>query len=161
MDEYRPGWREDANALVATTVTPLAAGFGLHIGNHGFGALGVALDIEPEEFVRRLPGVGRRARLLALREAGDLNVPGTRAGSLLDEAGRWLGMAALWSHEPRGDAGPRAEALRQADLALADLEGRAGGDLTEGGRLLAVEMRAEWTSRTHERSVPPWPNPLS
>ncbi|MFF4346534.1 radical SAM/SPASM protein FxsBH, inactivated beta-hydroxylase extension form [Streptomyces sp. NPDC001530] len=140
MDEREPGWRDGVNALLATTVTPLVAGSGVRLGAHGLGALGVAVDCEPEEFVRELPRVGRLARLTALRETADLNVPGNRAGRLLDEASRELGDATYFT----SDAASRAAALERAGRALEQLAARPDGELTETGAVLAEELRAEW-----------------
>ncbi|WP_369246406.1 radical SAM/SPASM protein FxsB, inactivated metallohydrolase extension form [Streptomyces sp. R41] len=140
MEEREPGWRDDVNALLATTVTPLVAGAGVRLGAHGLGAVGVAVDFEPEEFVRELPRTGRLARLAALRETADLNVPGSRAGRLLDEASRELGNAAFW----KGDDDARAAALERTGRALEQLATRSQGELTETGAVLAEELRAEW-----------------
>ncbi|AVH58897.1 MULTISPECIES: radical SAM/SPASM protein FxsBH, inactivated beta-hydroxylase extension form [Streptomyces] len=140
LDERQPGRRDDVNALLATTVTPLVAGSGVRLGAHGLGAVGVAVDVDPEEFVRELPRTGRLARLTALRETADLNVPGNRAGRLLDEASRELGNATYW----RGDDGARAGALKRAGRALEQLAARPEGELTETGAVLAEELRAEW-----------------
>ena len=143
MDEREPGWRDDVNALLITTVTPLVAGTGVRLGAHGLGALGVAVDFEPEEFVRELPPTGRLARLGALRETADLNVPGNRAGRLLDEASHALGDA----DRHRDDTAARATALERAGRALDELAGRPGGELTETGAVLARELRADWAGR--------------
>ncbi|PBC64229.1 FxsB family radical SAM/SPASM domain protein [Streptomyces sp. Tue6028] len=140
MDERAPGWRTDANALLVTTVTPLEEGSGVRLGAHGLGALGVAVDFDPEEFVRELPRTGRRARLTALRGTADLNVPGNRAGRLLDEASRALGNATYFA----GDAALRAAALDRAERALEQLGERPKDELTETGMVLAEELRAEW-----------------
>ncbi|MFI6486173.1 radical SAM/SPASM protein FxsBH, inactivated beta-hydroxylase extension form [Streptomyces sp. NPDC050564] len=140
LDEREPGWRADVNALLATTVTPLAAGAGVRLGAHGLGALGVAVDFAPEEFVRELPRTGRLARLTALRETADLNVPGSGAGRLLDQASRELGDATYW--KGHGDA--HAAALGRAGRALKQLAARPDGELTETGAALAEELRTEW-----------------
>ncbi|MFD0431841.1 hypothetical protein ACFQ60_45715 [Streptomyces zhihengii] len=104
LDEREPGWRDGANASTATTLTPLAAGSGLHLGTCGSGALGVAIDVEPEDFARELPRLGRRARLTALREVVDLHLPGSPAERLLDLASEHIGAAARSSP----DAAPPA-----------------------------------------------------
>ncbi|MFF3610685.1 radical SAM/SPASM protein FxsBH, inactivated beta-hydroxylase extension form [Streptomyces sp. NPDC002580] len=138
------GWggRDGANALRLTTVTPLAAGAGVRLGAHGLGALGLAVDFEPEDLVRELPRAGRHARLSALRETADLNVPGNQAGRLLDRAVRELGDADYWA----GDAGREAAALERAGLALNLLAARPEGELTETGAALAAELRGELES---------------
>jgi len=142
LDEREPGWRDGVNAPLATSVTPLVAGAGVRLGAHGLGALGVAVDVEPEEFVRELPRTGRLARLTALRETADLNVPGNQAGRLLDEASRELGNVTYW----KGDDAARAQALVRAGHALEQLTARPEGELTETGVVLAEELRAEWES---------------
>ncbi|MFD5628911.1 radical SAM/SPASM protein FxsBH, inactivated beta-hydroxylase extension form [Streptomyces sp. NPDC127072] len=144
------GGVDDVNALLTTTVTPLVAGSGVRLGAHGLGALGVAVDFEPAELVRELPRIGRLARLTALRETVDLNVPGNRAGRLLDEASRALGDAAF--HE--GEATERAAALERASRALDQLTALPERQLTENGAALAAEMRAE-SARWSEQGVFP------
>ncbi|WNC01681.1 FxsB family cyclophane-forming radical SAM/SPASM peptide maturase [Streptomyces sp. CGMCC 4.7035] len=47
--------------LDVTTVTPLPPGAGPRLGTHGYGALGLAVDFDPEQFVRELPRIGRPA----------------------------------------------------------------------------------------------------
>jgi len=140
MAERTPGWRDGVNAPLVTTVTPLVAGSGVRLGAHGLGALGVAVDFEPEEFVRELPRTGRLARLTALRATVDLNVPGSRAGRLLDEASRELGNVTYFA----GGTGERAAALERAGHALERLAARPERELTETGAVLAGELRAEW-----------------
>ncbi|WP_261994209.1 radical SAM/SPASM protein FxsBH, inactivated beta-hydroxylase extension form [Streptomyces sp. t39] len=139
LDEREPGWRDGANASAATTVTPLTAGAGLHLGTCGSGALGVAVDVEPEDFVRELPRLGRRARLAALREVVDLHLPGSPAERLLDLASEHIGAAARSSPY----AGP---ARLLAGRALSELSGLPPRELTENGVHLAEELRAEWTA---------------
>lgn len=134
LDDRRPGWREGVNVPLITTVTPLAPGGGLRLGSHAFGALGVAVDFEPEEFVRELPLLGREFRLRALGEVTDLSVPGSAAGRLLDEASAWVGRAV---------ADDAVESLRRARHALDALAHRPGSELTESGAHLADEMREE------------------
>ncbi|MGY1496781.1 radical SAM/SPASM protein FxsBH, inactivated beta-hydroxylase extension form [Streptomyces sp. QTS52] len=139
LDEREPGWWEGANAPLTTTITPLTAGAGLRLGTCGSGALGVATDFEPEEFVRELPRLGRRARLAALREVVDLHLPGSPAGRLLDLASEYVGRA----------AGPSPEAGSARVLAgrvLSELSGLPPHELTENGNYLADELRAEWTT---------------
>ena len=139
LDEREPGWREGVNAPVTTTITPLTAGAGLRLGTCGSGALGVATDFEPEEFVCALPRLGRRARLAALREVADLHLPGSPAGRLLDLAGEYVGRAA----RPYPDAG-RARVL--AGRVLSELSGLPERDLTETGVYVVNELRTEWTA---------------
>ncbi|WP_149825439.1 radical SAM/SPASM protein FxsBH, inactivated beta-hydroxylase extension form [Streptomyces tailanensis] len=136
LDDRRPGWREGVNVPLITTVTPLAPGGGLRLGSHAFGALGVAVDFEPEEFVRELPLLGREFRLRALGEVTDLAVPGSAAGRLLDEASAWVGRAVA-------DEDDAVESLRRARHALDALAHRPGSELTESGAHLADEMREE------------------
>ena len=145
LDESRPGWRGDVDALAATVITPLLPGSGLHPGPHGLGALGVALDFEAGQLLRELPRAGRRARLAALRETTDLHVPGNRAGRLLAEAGEQLAEAAYWPREPR----PRDVALHRAELALTALAALPDRDLTPTGTALARQLRADWAAH-HE-----------
>lgn len=137
LDEHRPGRRHGVHALHTTTVTPLAAGSGLRSGTHGLGALGVAVDFEPEEFVRELPLLERRSRLTALREVADLNVVGNSAGRLLDEASECLGTAAV----SVGRA--RTETLERARRVLDRLAALPAGELTESGAYLVEELRGE------------------
>ncbi|MFC5900652.1 radical SAM/SPASM protein FxsBH, inactivated beta-hydroxylase extension form [Streptomyces zhihengii] len=139
LDEREPGWRDGANASTATTLTPLAAGSGLHLGTCGSGALGVAIDVEPEDFARELPRLGRRARLTALREVVDLHLPGSPAERLLDLASEHIGAAARSSP----DAAP---ARLLAGRVLGELSGLPPRELTENGAYLAEELRAEWTA---------------
>jgi uncharacterized protein len=143
MEEREPGWRKDVNALLITTVTPLVAGAGVRLGAHGLGAVGVAVDFAPAEFVRELPRTGRLARLTALRETADLNVPGNRAGRLIDEASREMGNASCFT----ADTGARAAALERAGRALERLAVLPERELTETGVVLVEELRAEWAGR--------------
>lgn len=62
LETRTPDWRDGPDALDVTTVTPLPPGSGLHLGSHGYGALGLAVDFAPEEFARELPCLGRRVR---------------------------------------------------------------------------------------------------
>jgi len=123
-----PRWAEDRNAFHVTTVTPLAPGSGLRLGGHRPGALGVAVDFTPEEFVRELPRLGRRTRFTSLRETSDLNVLGNRAGRLLDEA-----------FEQLGNSRPEA-----AVRALVELTALPERELTETGAVLAAQLWTEW-----------------
>ncbi|WP_406371554.1 radical SAM/SPASM protein FxsB, inactivated metallohydrolase extension form [Streptomyces sp. NBC_00647] len=150
MEESGRVRQAGVNAPRLTTVTPLAAGTGVRLGAHGLGALGVAVDFEPEDLVRELPRAGRLARLSALRETADLNVPGTRAGRLLDEASRELGDAGYWA----GEADRRAAALERAGRALDQLAARPDGELTETGRVLAAELRGELVSARRSSADP-------
>ncbi|MFM9589589.1 radical SAM/SPASM protein FxsBH, inactivated beta-hydroxylase extension form [Streptomyces scabiei] len=137
LDAREPGWRKGADALVATTVTPLAPGSGLRLGTHAFGALGVAVDFEPDAFPRQLPLLGRRARLAALREVTDLSVPGSAAERLLDEASECVGHLAAAPHDA-------AEPLRRrAREALDTLVRSSGHHLTSSGLHLVGELRTE------------------
>ncbi|MET7847986.1 radical SAM/SPASM protein FxsB, inactivated metallohydrolase extension form [Streptomyces avermitilis] len=145
LDEREPGRRDRVDALAVTTVTPLMAGTGVRLGDHGIGALGVAVDFEPEEFVRELSRAGRRARLTALRQVADLSVPGNRAGRLLEEANEQLGTASYWRQEPE----LRAEALAGAGRALRTLAALPERDLTESGAAFAAQLRTEW-QRLHD-----------
>ncbi|MEG3631302.1 radical SAM/SPASM protein FxsBH, inactivated beta-hydroxylase extension form [Streptomyces poriticola] len=139
LDEREPGWWEGVNAPVMTTITPLVAGTGLRLGTCGSGALGVATDFEPEDFARALPRLGRRARLDALREVVDLNLPGSAAGRLLDLASEYVGRATCRSPEA-----PWARAL--AGRVLDELAGLPDRELTESGAHLVNELRTEWTA---------------
>ncbi|MFF7474999.1 radical SAM/SPASM protein FxsBH, inactivated beta-hydroxylase extension form [Streptomyces sp. NPDC008092] len=120
----------DPDAFRPTVLTPLAAGSGLVLGGHGFGALGVAVDVTPEEFARELPRIGRRARRTALRETADLHRPGSPAGALLDRADEELGRRA------------REEAAR----ALTALTLLPESELTPTGAVLVARMWSQWTS---------------
>ncbi|MFD9460510.1 radical SAM/SPASM protein FxsBH, inactivated beta-hydroxylase extension form [Streptomyces sp. NPDC060027] len=142
MEENGRGRQAGVNAPRLTTITPLAAGTGVRLGAHGLGALGLAVDFEPEDLVRELPRAGRLARLAALRETADLNVPGNRAGRLLDEASRELGDADYWA----GEADRRAAALERAGRSLDQLAARPEDELTDTGRALAAELRGELAS---------------
>ncbi|MDX3864619.1 radical SAM/SPASM protein FxsBH, inactivated beta-hydroxylase extension form [Streptomyces europaeiscabiei] len=139
LDERVPHWRQDNNAPATTTITPLGAGAGLQLGSGGMRALGVAVDFAPEDFVRELPRLGRRARLTALRQVADLNVPGNRAGQLLDLVSDTMGRAVPFSSRA-------AEAWRRARCALDELAALPDSDLTETGAYLADELRTEWTA---------------
>ncbi|WP_338898427.1 radical SAM/SPASM protein FxsB, inactivated metallohydrolase extension form [Streptomyces sp. TG1A-60] len=135
LDAREPGWREGADAPLVTTVTPLAPGAGLRLAAHAFGALGMAVDFRQDEFLRELPLLGRRSRLAALREVTDLNVPGSAAGRLLDEASEHLGRAGAAPYDT-------AASLRRARAALGTLASRRT-ELTESGARLADALRAE------------------
>ncbi|MFC8512124.1 radical SAM/SPASM protein FxsBH, inactivated beta-hydroxylase extension form [Streptomyces sp. NPDC057257] len=129
LDERFPAWREGAYADTVTTVTPLVPGAGVQHGlDHGLGALGVAVDVEPEELVLALPGIARRARLTALRQTADLNTPGSPAGRLLDRISELLGA---------GDHEAAARALTALTL-------RPEHELTATGAVLAAQMWNEW-----------------
>ncbi|WP_406435675.1 FxsB family radical SAM/SPASM domain protein [Streptomyces sp. NBC_00631] len=125
-----PARHSDPDAFHPTVLTPLAAGSGLALGAHGFGALGVAVDVSPEEFARELPRIGRRARLTALRETADLHRPGSPAGALLDRADEALGRR---SHE-------------EAAPALAALTLLPESELTSTGAVLVARMWSQWSS---------------
>ncbi|NEB29527.1 FxsB family radical SAM/SPASM domain protein [Streptomyces sp. SID14446] len=139
LEERHPLERGRVHAVALTSVTPLAAGTGVRLGAHGLGAIGLAVDFEPEDLVRELPRVARLARLRALRETADLNVPGNRAGRLLDEASGELGNAAYWA----GEAAEHTAALERAGRALDLLAARPAHELTATGAVLADELRAE------------------
>ncbi|MER6155587.1 radical SAM/SPASM protein FxsB, inactivated metallohydrolase extension form [Streptomyces sp. NPDC001868] len=141
LDEREPGRRWGSDAFLGTTVTPLAAGTGLRLSTDAPGALGVAVDFEPEELIRELPLLGRRSRLAALRQVADLNVPGTGAGRLLDEASEALGRATVST-----DRATVTRELRRTRHALDGLAALDGAELTESGAHLAAELRREWVS---------------
>ncbi|SEF07481.1 radical SAM/SPASM protein FxsB, inactivated metallohydrolase extension form [Streptomyces sp. Ag109_O5-10] len=124
----------DPDAFRPTVLTPLAAGSGLQLGSHGFGALGVSVDVTPEEFARELPRIGRRARLTALRETADLHRPGSPAGVLLDRADDGLGQGA---HE-------------EAARALTALTLLPESELTPTGAVLVARMWSQWSSVREE-----------
>ncbi|MDX3067145.1 radical SAM/SPASM protein FxsB, inactivated metallohydrolase extension form, partial [Streptomyces sp. ND04-05B] len=139
LTERVPGWREGVNAPVTTTITPLHTGAGIHLGGGGLWALGVAVDFDPVNLVQELPRLGRRARLVSLRQVAELNVPGNRAGRLLDLVSDDMGrLATFTSHA--------AEARRRAGRALDELAALPPSDLTETGAYLADELRTEWTA---------------
>ncbi|MFJ9565001.1 radical SAM/SPASM protein FxsBH, inactivated beta-hydroxylase extension form [Streptomyces fuscichromogenes] len=125
-----PARHRDPDAFRPTVLTPLRAGSGLALGGHGFGALGVGVDVTPEEFARELPRIGRRARLTALRETADLHRPGSPAGALLDRADEGLGRAA------------HAEAAR----ALTALTLLPESELTATGAVLVARLWSQWTN---------------
>ena len=141
------GWRDDGAALTATTLTPLVDGAGVQLGSHAVGALGVPLDVEADDLARGLLRVGRRARLLALRESADLHLAGSRAGRLLDAAGNWLAEAACWQVEPDDDR-RRANALENAGRTLVEITRLPERELTESGAVLVAQWWAEW-ARQH------------
>ncbi len=126
-----PRRHSDPDVFRPTVLTPLEAGSGLVLGAHGFGALGVAVDVTPEEFARELPRIGRRARLTALRETADLHRPGSPAGALLDLADEELG---------REEYDRAAGALTALTLLPAD-------ELTETGAVLLARMWSQWADR--------------
>ncbi|MCI3269892.1 radical SAM/SPASM protein FxsBH, inactivated beta-hydroxylase extension form [Streptomyces cylindrosporus] len=129
LEERFPAWRDGPYAGTVTTITPLVAGAGVRPGaDHGLGALGVAVDVEPEELVLALPGLARRARLTALRQTADLNAPGSAAGLFLDRVGELLGA---------GDHEAAARALTALTL-------RPEHELTATGAVLAAQMWNEW-----------------
>ncbi|MFF9041871.1 radical SAM/SPASM protein FxsBH, inactivated beta-hydroxylase extension form [Streptomyces sp. NPDC014892] len=127
---------------LCTTITPLAAGGGLRLPRTDTpGALGVAVDIEADELARELPRLLRRSRLAALRQVADLNVPGTGAGRLLDEASEAIGRATVST-----DRAARSEELRHARHTLDRLTATQDAQLTESGVHLAEELRREWVT---------------
>lgn len=101
----------------------------------------MAVDFEPEALIRELPLLGRRSRLLALRQVADLNVPGTGAGQLLDEVSEAIGRA-----NASTDRGTVTEELRNARRALDRLAALPLAQLTKTGAHLAEELRREWVS---------------
>lgn len=139
LERRSPGWRENINAPTTTTITPLTTGSGLCLGAGGSAALGVPVDFAPEEFVHELPRLGRRARLIAIRQVADLNLPGNRAGQLLDIASEHIGNAV---HAPTS----ATQARERAGRALDELAALPLSDLTESGVYLANELRTEWTA---------------
>ncbi|QFQ96998.1 FxsB family radical SAM/SPASM domain protein [Streptomyces phaeolivaceus] len=132
------GLPEGGDTLL-TTITPLVAGAGLRLGTNGLGALGVAVDFEPEHLVRELPLLGRQSRLASLRQVADLTVAGSVAGRLLDEASEEIGRAAADS-----PGRSRARALERARNALNRLGTPLGDQLTENGTYLVDELHREW-----------------
>ncbi|NUP21281.1 MAG: FxsB family radical SAM/SPASM domain protein [Streptomyces sp.] len=142
-DQRLPGWRGDPDLLAPWVVTPLAKGAGVQLGEHAPGALGVAVDAEPEVVARQLPRLARRARFFALRETTDLTVPGRPAGRLLDEADDALATACR-ALDDSFDAGPREVALKEAHRALSALADEPERDLTETGVVFVGQLRADW-----------------
>lgn len=142
-DQRLPGWRGDPDLLAPWVVTPLAKGAGVQLGEHAPGALGVAVDAEPEVVARQLPRLARRARFFALRETTDLTVPGRPAGRLLDEADDALATACR-ALDDSFDTGPREVALKEAHRALSALADEPERDLTETGVVFVGQLRADW-----------------
>ncbi|MDX3642354.1 radical SAM/SPASM protein FxsBH, inactivated beta-hydroxylase extension form [Streptomyces sp. MB09-02B] len=140
-EAHEPSPRPAPDTSLCTTITPLAAGAGLLPGTDTPGALGVAVDFEPEELARELPLLLRRSRLAALRQVADLNVPGTGAGRLLDEASEAIGRATAST-----DRAARAEELLHARHTLDRLGALPDAQLTESGVHLAEELRREWVT---------------
>jgi uncharacterized protein len=140
-DAHDPSPRPGPDASLCTTITPLAAGTGLLPGTGTPGALGVAVDFEPEELARELPLLLRRSRLAALRQVADLNVPGTGAGRLLDEASEAIGRATVST-----DRAARTEELLHARHTLDRLAALSDAQLTESGVHLVEELRREWVT---------------
>jgi uncharacterized protein len=138
MSECTPDGRVVVDAVV-TTITPLVPTSGLCLGAHGLGALGVAVDFDPERFVRELPLLGRRSRLAALREVADLNVVGSSARHMFDTANEEIGAAATASPGP-----VRSAALQRARQALDQLDALDDAQLTENGTYALEELRGEW-----------------
>ncbi|MET7472926.1 radical SAM/SPASM protein FxsB, inactivated metallohydrolase extension form [Streptomyces sp. NPDC005648] len=130
LEKDSPDRHSDPDAFHPTVITPLEAGSGLVLGEHGFGALGVAVDIEPKEFARELPRVGRLARLTALRAVSDLHRLGGPAGELLDRADEGLGR----------------EAYDEAARALTALTLLPEGELTLTGAVLVARMWSQWAA---------------
>ncbi|MDX3517386.1 radical SAM/SPASM protein FxsBH, inactivated beta-hydroxylase extension form [Streptomyces scabiei] len=139
--ERHPGLHDSTNLLLPTTVTPLRAGSGLRLGTRAPDALGLAVDFEPEEFVRELPLLARRSRITALRQVADLHVPGSGAGRLLDRASASLGRAATAQ-----DRFTVTEELRRARRALERLDAHLADELTENGTYLVQELQEEWVT---------------
>lgn len=131
LEKDTPDRRSDPDAFHPTVLTPLEAGSGLLLGEHGFGALGVAVDVEPKEFARELPRIGRRARLTALRATADLHRLGGPAGELLDRADEGLGR----------------EAYEEAARALTALSLLPVHELTATGAVLVARMWSQWAAR--------------
>lgn len=131
LDARTPDRDSAPGAFHPTVLTPLKAGSGLLLGEHGFGALGVAVDVTPEEFARELPRVGRRARLTALRETADLHRLGSPAGELLDRADEELGR----------------EAYDEAARVLTALTLLPERDLTPTGAVLVSQLWSQWAGR--------------
>ncbi len=134
LDARAPGWRTGL-----TTLTPLVAGSGVHPAAPG--ALGVAVDAEPEELALGLLRAARRARLAALRDTCDLHLPHSPAGPLLEAADRWTGEAAYRTGRDR------AAALAEAARALTALGLLPERELTESGAVLTARLWGEWAER--------------
>ncbi len=128
LEKEAPDHGGDPEAFHPTVLTPLEAGSGLQLGEHGFGALGVAVDVQPKEFARELPRIGRRARLTALRATADLHRLGSTAGSLLDQADEGLGR----------------QAYDEAARALTALTLLPERELTATGAVLVARMWSRW-----------------
>jgi uncharacterized protein len=133
LDKTEPEWWSDPDAFRPAVLTPLKAGSGLLLGGHGLGALGVAVDVEPEVFARELPRIGRRARLTALRETADLHRLGSPAGSLLERADKELGR----------------RKYSEAAGALTALTLLPGHELTATGAVLVARLWSEW-AQSHD-----------
>ncbi|KUN76036.1 radical SAM/SPASM protein FxsBH, inactivated beta-hydroxylase extension form [Streptomyces griseoruber] len=128
LEKDAPDHAGDPDAFRPTVLTPLEAGSGLQLGEHGFGALGVAVDVQPKEFARELPRIGRRARLTALRATADLYRLGSPAGALLDQADEGLGR----------------QAYDEAARALSALTLLPERELTGTGAVLVARMWSQW-----------------
>jgi uncharacterized protein len=139
-----PRWWQNPAVLTPTTVTPLVIGSGVRLGSPGIGALGVAVDVEPEELAPGLLRASREARLAALREVTDLHPPHSAAGRLLDEASAWIGGSAYRVHEAGGGAGPPTDPLGRVARALTELAALPQRELTESGAVLAGQLWTEW-----------------
>ncbi|WP_181805824.1 radical SAM/SPASM protein FxsBH, inactivated beta-hydroxylase extension form [Streptomyces shenzhenensis] len=124
-----PDRHSDPDAFRPVVLTPLAAGSCLVLGTHGFGALGVAVDVTPEEFARELTRIGRRARLTALRETADLHRLGSPAGALLDRSDEALGR----------------RAREEAAAALTALTLLPESELTPTGAVLVARLWSQWS----------------
>ncbi|MFJ8108250.1 radical SAM/SPASM protein FxsBH, inactivated beta-hydroxylase extension form [Streptomyces sp. NPDC096132] len=131
LEKDAPERDGDPDAFHPIVLTPLEAGSGLLLGEHGFGALGVAVDVQPKEFARELPRIGRRARLTALRATADLHRLGSPAGELLDQADERLGR----------------QAYDEAARALTALTLLPERELTRTGAVLVARMWSQWAGR--------------
>ena len=143
LEERVPGWYEHQAVMAPAVLTPLVAGAGVFPGRDGAGAVGVAVDAEPEEFAVGVLRAGHLARLAALREVTDLHLPGAASGRLLDTASTALGEARYRGTRSADDTRRGAAARAQADRALAELGDRPAGELTESGAALLARLRAE------------------
>ncbi|MET8962130.1 radical SAM/SPASM protein FxsB, inactivated metallohydrolase extension form [Streptomyces sp. NPDC004074] len=148
LDERLPAWRSDPQTLLPRVVTPLARGAGVQLGGYAPGAVGVAVDAEPEDIAQQLPRLGRRARYTALRETTDLAVPGRPTARLLLEAAEALADASAPDLVDRPDTAVREIALKEAHRALTALDAEPERDLSRTGAALVRQWWSEWREWT-------------